>query len=171
MRTRKNLVFLNPDIIAAGISPLDSEKASFKAGRILIHEVKSRIAGGSDFSFETTMAGKTWLTFLKEAKDQGYEINIYFLFVTSIDKSLERIDSRVQLGGHNIPKASVLRRYPRCFANFWYRYRALADNWYIFDNTDDEPRMVMSSGDFDYLDDDKKDGFVQAFLEGKIYDL
>ena len=39
LNTKKNLVFLNPDLIASGIAPLDFENASFHAGRVLISEV------------------------------------------------------------------------------------------------------------------------------------
>ncbi len=43
LRTQRNAVFLNPDLIAAGIGPLDFGKASFHAGRLLISEIKNRI--------------------------------------------------------------------------------------------------------------------------------
>lgn len=171
MQTRHKLVFLNPDIIAAGIGPLDSERASFQAGRILIKDVKSRIASGSEFSFETTMSDKTWLPVLKKAKDLGYEINIYFLFTTSVEKSLERIAKRVSQGGHHIPHDAVARRYPRCFQNFWHHYRALANRWYVFDNTHDEPNLVMKDSDFASLSDHAKGRFVADFLEGKVHEL
>ena len=83
LRTKGNAVFLNADIIASGIGPLDSEKASFQAGRLLIHEVKERIQKGESFSFESTLSGRTWATTLKGARLQGYEITIYFLFLKS----------------------------------------------------------------------------------------
>lgn len=46
----KSPIFLNPDIIAAGISPGDFEKGSFQAGRVLIAEVKSRISSREDLT-------------------------------------------------------------------------------------------------------------------------
>jgi predicted ABC-type ATPase len=42
LRTNGNAVLLNADKIASGIAPLDFEKASFQAGRLLIQEVKDR---------------------------------------------------------------------------------------------------------------------------------
>jgi predicted ABC-type ATPase len=167
LRTKQNQVFLNPDLIAAGISPMGSDISSFKAGRILISEVKSRIARSESFSFETTMSGKTWLPILREAESAGFETNIYFLFLDSIEKSIERIARRVVLGGHAISNEAVIRRYPRCFANFWHHYRVLANNWYVFDNSNKDPRLVITKSDFDNLTHDKKEKFIIKFLEGK----
>src|SRR6478609_4144978 len=75
-------VFLNPDLIAAGISPLDHEQASFQAGRVLLADIKNRLKNGESFGFESTRSGKTYLTLLKEARTQGYTVTIYFLFVS-----------------------------------------------------------------------------------------
>lgn len=167
LRTKRSAVFLNPDLIAAGISPLGSNKASFKAGRVLISEIKSRITEGSSFSFETTMSGKTWLPVLRQAKTNGYDIVIYFVFLTSIEQCLARIDRRVKMGGHDIPVDAVHRRYQRCFANFWHDYRALANHWYLFDNSNDDPSLVMKSEDFGRLSKEEQDLFAKRFLEGQ----
>jgi predicted ABC-type ATPase len=51
-------IYLNPDRIAAGIAPLDFERASFHAGRVLIGEIKSMIAQGDSFAFESTLPGR-----------------------------------------------------------------------------------------------------------------
>ena len=34
LKTNQNLAFLNPDLIASGMGPLDFERASFHAGRV-----------------------------------------------------------------------------------------------------------------------------------------
>ena len=151
LRTKHNSVFLNPDIIASGIAPGDFEKAAFQAGRILISEVKSRIARGESFSFESTLSGKSWLPILTNAKNQGYQIVIYFLYLDDVAKNLKRIRSRVKLGGHNVPSDAVRRRYPRCFRNFWYVYRLIALDWYVFDNSSASPVLIMNQYAFDQL--------------------
>src|SRR5687767_10103992 len=71
--TLENAVFLNPDLIAFGMSPGDSEKASFQAGRVLISEIKGRIEKRESLSFESTLSGKTWFPLLKRAKEDGYQ--------------------------------------------------------------------------------------------------
>ena len=167
LRTQRSLVFLNPDLIAAGIGPLDFERASFQAGRVLIGEIKSRIARGENFSFESTLSGKSWVPILRQAADQGYRVSIYFLFLSSIEKSLKRIAKRVQQGGHSVPKSAVRRRYPRCFENFWNLYRPLAEDWYVFDNSNKAPKLILTKDEFEDFERDEQDSWSHWFLKGR----
>ena len=168
VRTRKSITYLNPDIIASGFSPIGVEQASFQAGRILIQEVKDRIDRCESFAFESTLSGKTWLNFLKEAKKKGYKIRIYFLFLINVQKNIERIKSRVRMGGHNIPTETVKRRHPRCFENFWNLYRPLCDEWHIFNNTNREPKELYSFESFGKLSHKEQSAFIAKFLKGKV---
>jgi predicted ABC-type ATPase len=167
LRTKANAVFLNPDLIASGIAPLDFEKASFQAGRVLITEVKNRIETSETFSFESTLSGKTWVGILRNAKNHGYTIKIYFVYLRSVKENLARIKLRVKQGGHSIPKSAVLRRQLRCFNNFWNLYRPLCSEWYVFNNSGSAPSLVIDKDQFDQLSLEKKNRFVSAFLKGR----
>jgi predicted ABC-type ATPase len=160
--------YLNPDLIASGLGPLDFEKASFQAGRVLIHEVKEMIAKGENLAFESTLSGRTWMAILKEAINQGYEVSIYFLYLKSVKENLKRIKKRVQFGGHTIPTAAVHRRHPRCFSNFWNLYRPLCIDWYVFDNSGAKPKSIQNKTSFEDLKPQKQQEFVSSFLIGEI---
>lgn len=157
--------YLNPDLIASGISPLDFERASFHAGRVLIEEVKSKIKDGESLAFESTLSGKTWIPILKAAASQGYQITIYFLYLSSVKKNLQRIKKRVQLGGHNIPAKAVYRRHPRCFSNFWNLYRPLCSHWHIFDNSKMNPKLIINKLEFEKLNILQQQDFVTSFID------
>jgi predicted ABC-type ATPase len=162
---------LNPDLIASGIAPLDFEKASFHAGRVLITEIKNHLEKGTSFGFESTLSGRTWAHILSEGKTLGYEVIIYFLYLDNVKKNIGRIKKRVQMGGHNIPTESVHRRHPRCFENFWNLYRPLASEWYIFNNSSKTPKRLLSRQQFELLPLDIQEKFVKSFLQGKVYDF
>jgi predicted ABC-type ATPase len=166
LRTKANSVFLNPDLIASGIAPLDFERASFQAGRVLITEVKSRIDREESFSFESTLSGRTWAGSLRLAQQKKYKIVIYFLYLNSVNENLRRIRERVRLGGHSIPKQAVLRRYMRCFDNFWNLYRPLSTDWYIFNNSGKDPKLILSQDQFEQFPLEKKTSFIGRFLKG-----
>lgn len=159
-------VFLNPDLIAQGISKIDFNEASFQAGRHIISEVIDRIENKNSFAFETTMSGHNWLKHLKKAKSCGYQILIYFVCLKSKKLNYERILNRVKLGGHYIDKSTLERRHLRVFNNFWSLYRPLADNWFIFDNSGSLPELVISMADFDQLSIKKKTQLANSFLKG-----
>ena len=72
VRTKKISTFLNPDLIASGISTIDFATASFHAGRVLLSEAKDKVAARESFGFESTLSGRTWATLLKEAQQQGF---------------------------------------------------------------------------------------------------
>ncbi len=168
IRESKNVIFLNPDIIAAGIGPQDFEKASFHAGRLLITEIKNRISREESFCFESTLSGKTWYPILKDALNNGYTLNIYFLILNNSKKNLERIARRVRQGGHNVSAKIVMRRYPRSIKNFWNLFRSLSNSWVVLDNSNSFPKIVMSKIIYDALTENERIKFEKKFLKGKL---
>lgn len=166
LKKGKTSVYLNPDLIASGISPVDFEKASIHAGRVLINEVKTLIEHRQNLAFESTLSGKTWLIILKRAIEQGYQIRISFIYLDSVQTNIQRIKNRVSLGGHSIPTEAVHRRHPRCFHNFWHLYRPLCADWQVLDNSGKKPKLIQNKIDFDQLPSELQGPFISSFLEG-----
>lgn len=50
--------FVNADLIAAGLSPLDPSAAQMVAARIFLEELDRLSSERADFAFETTLSGK-----------------------------------------------------------------------------------------------------------------
>lgn len=88
------------------------------------------------------MASRTFASFLKECKENGYEINLIFLWLHHPELALARVKDRVQSGGHNISEEIVLRRYQRSIANFFNLYIPLSDSWIVYDNSLSLPDIV-----------------------------
>jgi predicted ABC-type ATPase len=63
--------FINADLIAQGVSPLRPEAAAVRAGRLMLEEIERYRKQGIDFSFETTLSGKTQLAVVKALKNTG----------------------------------------------------------------------------------------------------
>jgi predicted ABC-type ATPase len=148
------LEFVNVDLIAKGLSPFTPERAILQAGRIMLEQIHSLGNRGIDFGFETTLAGKTYIKLLNELKQKGYSIHLFFLWVKNVKLALERIELRVQQGGHSIPEATVRRRFRRGIFNFFHEYQPIVDSWVIFDNSEDVPKMIAfkESGKLEILD-------------------
>jgi len=134
--------FVNTDLIASGLSPLRPELAALAAGRLFLKEL-DRLAGARlDFAFESTLSGLTYLSRLKRWRGSGYRIEIVYLRLRSPQLALRRIAARVKQGGHDVPRADVLRRFDRSRINFEKRYRLLADAWGVYDNSGAKPRLL-----------------------------
>lgn len=134
--------FVNVDLIASGLSPLRPELAALAAGRLLLKEL-DRLAGARvGFAFESTLSGLVYLRRLKRWKAAGYRIEIVYLRLPSPRLGLRRIAARVKQGGHNVPRADVLRRFSPSGKNFQTAYRLLADTWVVYDNSGNTPRLL-----------------------------
>lgn len=52
------LTFINADLIAAGLNPLQPELATFQAGRMMLEMIDACVNRGENFAFETTLSGR-----------------------------------------------------------------------------------------------------------------
>lgn len=151
----KCLEFVNVDLIANGLSPFAPDKASLRAGRIMLEQIHFLGNRGVDFGFETTLSGKTYVRLLKDLeKRKGYRIHLFFLWISSVELALERIELRVQHGGHSVPETVVRRRFDKGLYNFLHFYQPIIDSWVMFDNSGDTPKMIAyeESGKLKILD-------------------
>lgn len=141
-RETRVIHFVNADLIAGGLSPLRPELAALAGARLFLVELDRLARGRNDFAFETTLSGLGYLRRLKRWKAAGYRIEIVFLRLPSPQLALRRIAARVEQGGHNVPRADVLRRFTRGWINFERHYRPLANRWEVYDNAGERPRLT-----------------------------
>jgi predicted ABC-type ATPase len=134
--------FVNPDLIASGLSPLRPELAAFDAGRLFLREVNRLVKAKCEFAFESTLSGLTHVNRLKRMKYAGWRIEIVYLRISSPQLALRRIAARVKQGGHDVPRRDVLRRFGRSWVNFTNQYRLLADTWSVYDNSGTTPKLL-----------------------------
>jgi predicted ABC-type ATPase len=134
--------FVNADLIAGGLSPLRPESAAVAAGRLFLSELDRLARARVDFAFETTLSGLVYRARLHRWKAVGYRIEIIFLRLPSPRLALRRIAARMKQGGHDVPRADVLRRFTRGWNNFQTTYRPLADAWAVYDNSGEIPRLL-----------------------------
>lgn len=91
------------------------------------------------------MAGKAYISFLKDLKKKDYSINIFFLWIPNAELAINRIKDRVASGGHDIPATDVKRRFHRGVYNFLNHYKPLADTWLLFNNSDAVPKLIAQA--------------------------
>src|ERR1700722_6953262 len=72
-------IFINADLIAAGLSPFQPAGAAIKAGRIMLDEIKTHAKQGDNFAFETTLSGRTYVSMIRAWRKRKYQIKLFFL--------------------------------------------------------------------------------------------
>lgn len=129
------LRFLNADEIARGLSPLDPSLGALHAGRLVIEQARSLIAGGTSFAIESTLGGRTHLGLIERAKRRGFHVILHYILLATEEQAEARVALRVSQGGHDVAPADIRRRFRRSRERFLADYLPLADEWGVWDNS------------------------------------
>lgn len=136
--------FVNADAIAAALSPFQPDSVALQAGYILMKRLRDLVKQGVDFGTESTLSARAWVPFLKECRARGYNVNVIYVWLSSPELAVARVAARVRSGGHDIPEATIRRRYDRSLQNFFSLYLAMAEAWQVYDNSDNRPVLVAA---------------------------
>ena len=140
------LAFVNADLIAAGLSPFDPDRAAVRAGRLMVRAIQEHVSRREDFAFETTLAGRRYARSIPSWQAAGYRIGLVFLALPSAEFAIARVAMRVRQGGHGVPDEVVRRRFTSGWKNFERVFKALADEWRLYDNSGQRPVLVDRGG-------------------------
>lgn len=132
---------IDPDAIARQIDPGDPQKAAVAAGRQSTKEAQAHIKAGRSFARETTLAGRSALRLMDQARAAGYRVELHFVGIDGWKRARARIDERVQNGGHDIPTEDLKRRFARSFENLKEAIKK-ADAGKLYDSTKRYRRTV-----------------------------
>ena len=88
-------IFVNADLIAAGLSPFAPELAAVQAGRLMLAAIKGHAARGDCFAFETTLSGLGYARMVPQWRRAGYRVKLVFLSLPDADMALARVAARV----------------------------------------------------------------------------
>lgn len=135
-------VFVNADLIAAGVSPFAPDTAALHAGRLMLAELHRHFVARSSFAFETTLAGHGYLRHIDQWQGAGYRVKLIFLQLASADEAIARVAQRVRQGGHDIPEPVIRRRFAAGLDNFKRLYAPRVDAWALYDNSGTEPLLL-----------------------------
>lgn len=135
-------VFVNADLIAAGLSPFAPERVAIQAGRLTLAAIAQHVAARENFAFETTLSGRAYARQIPTWQALGYRVELFFLSLPSADMAVRRVAERVRQGGHNIPEATIRRRFEAGQRLLAEVYQPLVDQWVLYDNSGEEPNLV-----------------------------
>ena len=134
--------FVNADEIARGLSPFQPEKVAIEAGRLMLARIDELIKSQEDFSFETTLSTRSFVSTINTAREKGYYITLIFFWLESIQLAKDRVKKRVTEGGHNIEAEVIERRYTSGIRNLFKLYANKVDSLLIYDNSNIESELI-----------------------------
>ena len=135
-------LFVNADLIAAGLSPFRASLIAVQAARLMLRQLDEHTRCGRSFALETTLSGRGHARRIPRWRAQGYRVKLFFLRLPTAESAIGRVAQRVSEGGHDVPEPVIRRRFHAGWHNFEHVYRDLVDAWVVFDNSGDVPKLV-----------------------------
>jgi predicted ABC-type ATPase len=147
--------YFNPDdatrLILSNDPGLPLEEANSLAWAQGLRLLKRAIGERKNFTFETTLGGRTISATLEEAARVGIEVRVWYVGLSSPELHIARVRSRVAAGGHDIPEAKIRARYHSSRVNLVRLLPKLTELW-VYDNSDEgdpktgsrpQPRLLL----------------------------
>ncbi len=135
-------VFVNADLIAAGLAPFSPEAAAFRSGRLMLEEINNHVRRQESFALETTLSGLMYARLIPSWQALGYRVKLMYLSLPNPEMAIARVAERVAQGGHLIPEPVIRRRFTAGWHNFNSKYKLLVNAWSLYDNSQRQPVLI-----------------------------
>ena len=135
-------MLLNSDEIARDIN----DNLGIKSGKELLKKLDEYLQKNKQIVMESTISGNYHYRILERVHQAGYISNLYYIYLDLVTLNISRIRSRVLLGGHNVPKDDIIRRYKRSIKNFW-ETKNQVNNWSLYHNTNNTFEKIAFGND------------------------
>ncbi|EFG28312.1 zeta toxin family protein [Fusobacterium periodonticum] len=160
----KNTIRINTDEIVREIGDWRNNSDQLKAAKMAINLRNECFLYGKSFNEETTLTGKTILKTIDRAKELGYELQLFYVGVSSTEIAKERIKSRVEKGGHHIENDIVEKRYYESLKNL-KEIILKFDKVYLYDNSKKYKNIFSFSNNKILFKDNKSISWAKEAIE------
>lgn len=135
---------IDPDALARRMNNGHPEKSKVSAGKEAIRIARECIRNKWDFTVETTLAGGNVIRQMRAAKEQGFEIMMFYVGLGDVRLNIERVALRVKNGGHHIETEDIVRRHVTSMNNL-LSHLDLIDQLIVVDNSKHDGEMILGS--------------------------
>lgn len=142
-------IIVDPDLIAKENGTKEKRLSDVEAGKIAIKRIDDCLCSFSTFTRETTLSGHRIVKELRQAKEAGFNVSMFYVGLETVEDSLERIANRVKKGDHDIPEDVVRRRYDKRFEDFM-KCVPFCDEIIFYDNDNGFKRIAIYDREFGF---------------------
>ncbi|WP_440617586.1 zeta toxin family protein [Cysteiniphilum sp. 6C5] len=134
---------IDPDALNRIATLKNKDNPLIFASKQAIALYKTALDNSLNTCMESTFSGKSILSRILRAKQQGYRTVCYFMGLERVELNIERVADRVKKGGHNIETDLIIKRYDESVTNL-INHHALFDELHVIDNSLDYYRLQFS---------------------------
>ncbi len=154
LKVNNNILHINTNID----SYLAADIAEFIRQNLLENSIS--------FTYETVMSHNGKISFLQQARENGYRVYLYFVATEDPEINVNRVNVRVAQHGHNVKPAAIRDRYYKSLNQLKQAVK-LTNRAYIFDNSGSASVLVaeITDGvDVNLFDPDKAPNWFSKYL-------
>lgn len=96
---------------------------------------------GLSFTYETVMSHPDKVLFLKQAKQEGFKVYLYYIATEDPEINISRVNVRVAQQGHDVHPDVIKKRYYKSLNNLYAAVKQ-SDRAYIFDNSQKQANLI-----------------------------
>lgn len=135
---------INPDVLTATLRERENlapDVANLQAVRRIERWLKQSIGVYQTIGVETVLSTDKYRKLVGMAKRRGFEIQLAYMIVDTVETQLQRIRYRVAKGGHDVPPDKVAQRRGRSIDQLAWFF-GQADEAWVYDNSGAEPVLI-----------------------------
>jgi predicted ABC-type ATPase len=105
---------INPDLLAKRLQDAESlsaDEAGLEAVRRIEAWLETSILAGHSVGVETVLSTAKYRRLVEKAKRLGFEIQLIYVLLESVQLNVDRVALRVRRGGHAVPEDKIRSRY------------------------------------------------------------
>ena len=106
-----------------------------------LRRIYNYLENGISFNQETTLSGSSANRLISMAKKRGYKVELYYVGLESADLAVQRVQNRVNKGGHGVEEEVIRKRYENSLKNLG-TIIPMCDKVEMYDNTNSFTRVA-----------------------------
>lgn len=125
------------------------------------------IASQTSFTFETVMSSEDKIQVMRAARDAGFKNYLYYIATDDPTINVQRVQNRVNIGGHPVPEDKICQRYYRSLELLVSAIK-LTDRAFLFDNSGNEAiwiAEVTPEGEIETKVEELPDWFYNSIVQ------
>lgn len=130
LNSLKHMNRVNTDEILREFGDWRNSSDIIKAGKIAVNKIKENFEKEISFNQETTLCGNSILKNIDIAKSRGYEVEVHYVGVETVEIAKQRIAYRVEHGGYGIPDTEAFNRFAIYKKGELYTITNEVPDWY-----------------------------------------
>jgi predicted ABC-type ATPase len=157
---------INPDLLALRIASaenLPSDAANIEAVQRIESWLETSILAGHTVGVETVLSTGKYRRLVEKAKSLGFEFQLIYVVLESVELNVRRVALRVRRGGHSVPEDKIRARHAKSLQQLAWFFNH-ADMAMIYDNSGATPRLIGEKKEgVSWIDVDAPADLIRAF--------